>query len=620
MILTSDFFSPSSIIPDEDSIQLIDEFTYQTHIYERVLFVPILDEIIYRNRNGIYYVNRTIINSREPISLKLFGAKGDGKYDQADKDKLSPLTTDDKDAIGKFIASRKKTNLRGSHYGGSTLYVPFSIYKTSGSYIINDHFTTICGEGYGASMFHCISESNINDPLITFTRNMVIPNGDAYDYLLTGGGLKNFHIKTNNTNIRNFGLMLDYVEYMSFQDTHIEGFGKSAIKGGFWECNFSNIKLTSCGGLQTADILGNPEYGVIDTSGGDSLYADASNNTLFSKLTFSSCVGTLLKFTNNKNSTVNMNIVGLYAETYPGDSSNIDELPLIYALNSRGNSITGGFITVNTTNVFRNGTVIKMDSSSDLSLNNLTITMNPIDGYLKRSVRRLRSFASLSTETSVLSLNNVKLSDPTDSIGYRNNDYPYSTPPLIEGTGYLTFTKLLIEILSLNAGGTSNGSRRITNLIDRRLKANGDLILMPFDTNGMQSQLKKKVNFLNGKIDLYTDSVPTTIDTWEQGDRIIYQNNSAGGYMGKVCVKSGTTGSITGITGSIQANSNLLIVNDSSQFLNGDWISIAGSDFNRIIEINGNHLTLKYSEPQSLNTANITFYEPIWKNFANIEN
>ena len=141
---------------------------------------------------------------------------------------------------------------------------------------------------------------------------------------------------------------------MNFEDIIIHGFGKSAFKGSFWEGYFNNVKLEAVGSLQEADSNGIPITGVIDTdSGSNNQYRDASNNTLFNKLTFSGCGGTHLKLVSFKNTTVNFNINGIYTETYFEDLGKSDNLPLIYMNKARNCTITNGFFTINPTGVTR---------------------------------------------------------------------------------------------------------------------------------------------------------------------------------------------------------------------------------------------------------------------------
>lgn len=565
-----------------------------------------VDSRIYYKINGKYY--KKVYYSH--LTPQLFGAKGNGTYRKIGDTRALEKGSDDNEAIEKFLSIRKRTNFTGSHLGGSSLYFPYSVYKTSGAYIIDDHYTSLIGDGNGASIIHAVnSDKNIDTPLFTFGRKQ---SDQAFDALLTGGGIKDISLITDNFSIRNYALLLDYVEYMKFRDIDFIGFGKSAIKGVFWEGSFTNIKFEGCGTLQQADNNGNPLTGIIDSeSGTDNKHKDASNNTLFTKLTFSSCAGTLLKFTSEKNSTVNMNINGIYAETYQGNSEKADDLPLIYSKQSKNNSIINGFITVNNTGKERNGTVIKLEELSDLTISTINISLNPIEGYLKRSIRRLRSFAYIAN-TSVLSMSNITIADPTDSVGYGIT----SVPPFFEGDGKIYFDLLKIQILDSKYGGT----RRLTNIFDRKLKATGNLLLQPFDINGAVTSLYIDVIFTNGRITIISDKIPDNFDTWEIGDRIEFKYATKEGNLGKIVTSSGTTGQLRSIYGSAEKDSKELIVNNSQNLLVGDWIEIDGVEgYNRIAEIKDNKVILEQKNQKLVKNAKISFHKPIWRNYGCVE-
>lgn len=565
-----------------------------------------IDNKMYYKIDGKYY-KKVYYSQNTP---QLFQAKGDGAYNKKGDTHALEKGSDDNQALDKFLSSRKKTNTTGSHFGGSSLYFPYSVYKTSGAYTIDDHYTTLIGDGSGASIVHSINNNkNIEVPVFTFSRKQA---GDAFDALLTGGGIKDLSLITDNSSVRNYAMLLDYTEYMKFSDIDFVGFGKSAVKGNFWESSFTNIKFEGCGTLQEVGSDGNPLTGVIDSeSGTNNKYKDASNNTLFTKITFSSCAGTLLKFTSARNTTVNMNINGLYAETYPGNTEKADELPLIYSKQAKNNSITNGFITVNNTGKERNGTVIKLDQASDLSLSSLNISLNPIEGYLKRSIRRLRSFAYIAN-TSTLSLSNITISDATDSVGYGIS----SVPPFFEGEGSVNFNLLKVQILDSKFGGT----RRITNIFDRKLRATGSLLLQPYDTNGAVASLQKNITFSDGRITLMSDRIPDNIETWEIGDKIAYKDVTKEGNLGKVVTSPGTTGKLENVFGNIDKNSVELTVTKPQNLLIGDWIEIEGVEgYNRIAKINGNKIILEQKSQKTIKDAKIIFHMPEWKKYGCIE-
>lgn len=512
------FFSVSAYA---QTITIADKNTKQINSYREVITfhdgTPMndqkLDNNIYIKHNGKYY-RKNISSENTPMN---YGAKGNGSYKSKGDINQLEKGEDDLQSIDQFIKSRKKTADVGSHLGGSSLYFPYSVYKVKNSYLINDHYTEIYGDGAGASIIHALSDGkNTEVPLFTFKKGT--EGSNSWDGLLSGGGLKNIQLKTDNSSNQNTALLLDYVEFMKFEDVNFSGFGKSAIKGSFWEGYFKNLKFEDCGTMQLADKNGNPLNGIIDTdSDSNSKFRDASNNSLFEKLTFSSCSGTLLKFTTVKNTTVNLNVSGIYAESYHGDLGKADELPFVYMIRSKNCTINNGFITVNTSKVKRRATVFKLDEGSDLAVSNLNVSLNPESTFLDKSVQRLRSFGNING-SSKLSFSNITIGDPTDSVGFEED----STPPFFEGNGTLNFNLLTVHTLNYNNGGT----RRITNLFDRALEASGDVLFQVFDQNGNVKQLQKKVRFDNGKVSLSGNEVPATPETWVKGDKIIYDARS----------------------------------------------------------------------------------------------
>lgn len=132
MIFTNEFFSSSSTIANTARIELIDEFTYETHIYEQVLQVTDLngqvidpDGIVYRNRNGVYYLNKTVSESSEPLDVGIFGAKGN-------------KITDDTESINKAVLYLTKIG------GGVLNFNGNNIYLVSGSIFITNKVSFHC--------------------------------------------------------------------------------------------------------------------------------------------------------------------------------------------------------------------------------------------------------------------------------------------------------------------------------------------------------------------------------------------------------------------------------------------------------------------------------------------
>lgn len=603
LILSVSAYSQTITITDKNTKQ-INSYREVTTYYDGTKMTDQkLDNKIYIKLNGKFY-RKNISTENTPMN---YGAKGNATYRSNGDINQLEKGDDDSQSIDQFIKSRKKTADMGSHLGGSSLYFPYSIYKVKNAYLIDDHYTEITGEGAGASVIHALSDGKNSDiPIFTFKKG--IETSNTWDALLSGGGFKNIQFKTDNSAIRNTAVLLDYVEFMKFEDVNFSGFGNSAIKGNFWEGYFKNLKFEGCGTMQKADKSGNPLNGIIDTdSDSKSKFRDASNNSLFEKLTFSSCTGTLLKFTTVKNTAVNLNVNGLYAESYPGDLGKADELPFVYMIRAKNCSINNGFITVNTSRVKRNATIFKLDEGSDLSVSNLNITLNPEKTFLDRSVQRLRTFGIINA-SSKLSLSSVTIGDPTDSVGFEEN----STPPFFEGNGTLNFNLVTIQTLSYNNGGT----RRITNIFDRSLEATGNVLFQLFDQNGSVKQLQKKITFENGKIYLSANEIPLTPETWMTGDRILY-DAPKGCSLGQICVTAGTSGQLNNVKGSADKGSKTISLNNSKGLLNGDWISYGSNkEYNRISNISGNTLTLQQPVGQKLSNSSIGFHAPAWKEFG----
>ncbi|MBV8324923.1 hypothetical protein [Chryseobacterium sp.] len=162
MIFTNEFFSVTSTIPDQDVIELIDEFTFEPYVYERVLSLKYVDGTVYRNRNGAFYINRTVTNSSDPVDVGIFGAKGDG-------------LTDDTESINKAVLylsiierGSLKFNGQKSYRINHTIYITSNVtfYGNGASFIGNTHNTIVATayrQGNGEDIPYSL-HSNLLDP------------------------------------------------------------------------------------------------------------------------------------------------------------------------------------------------------------------------------------------------------------------------------------------------------------------------------------------------------------------------------------------------------------------------------------------------------------------------
>jgi hypothetical protein len=253
------------------------------------------------------------------INGKDYGLIGDAIYNTSGDLNALSSGADNASKLDALLAQQRD----GGKFKGVELFVPAGAYKLParmGGFRISSNNNTLVGQGQGATIFHFPRTSSLDENAITIGKT----SGDADTRLLTRAGLKNATFKTNNTNIINDGLVIDYGEYQTYENLNFEGFYRSAIRMGLWESKFSNITISSSGAGGTA-TNGVPDYGVIDFDSHSLLpYRDACNNTTFDKLTLSSNYGTHIRASAYANSIVNIKINGLYDETYHGDAGGVD--------------------------------------------------------------------------------------------------------------------------------------------------------------------------------------------------------------------------------------------------------------------------------------------------------
>ncbi|MCT2406463.1 hypothetical protein NZD88_02695 [Chryseobacterium antibioticum] len=172
MIFTNEFFSPSSTIPDTDRIELIDEFTYEPHIYDRI-YTPTtsvyFDEIVNRNRNGLYYLNRTVSESTKPLNVAIFGVKGNGTVDDTENINKAVLYLASKGGGILLFGNNKKYYIKQSIFITNKVcfYCNGSTFKGDGTNTIlktayRDNNSLISNHSTGTEK-HIITFSHIKD-------------------------------------------------------------------------------------------------------------------------------------------------------------------------------------------------------------------------------------------------------------------------------------------------------------------------------------------------------------------------------------------------------------------------------------------------------------------------
>jgi hypothetical protein len=404
------------------------------------------------------------------INFKDFGAIGNGVYNTSgDLNALASGTYND-NALNTVFSRQADGGV--SKQGGVELTLPVGAYRTHakiGGFNISSHNNILRGQGVGNTILHFERSSDLNESAITFGKS----SGDADTRLIRGGGVEDVSIKTNNGNIVNDALTIDYTEYQTYQNLNIEGFYRSALKMGIWESRFNNITIRATGAGQTA-TNGAPDYGVIDfdSHSASNPYRDACNNTTFDKLTLSGLYGTHIRASAIANTIVNININGLYDETYPGNGGYVDTLPIYYFNAVRNFNINGGFLTVNETGVNRDryAVVISNDSrNSWVNFTNFTFNQNisSTDGnnrYATNATRALKGFVYLGGANAKMSCNNVIFFDPSGSVGVGATGSKY----LIDGedSSEVKFHNVVFEV--------KRGTWDSTNIINPAIKVTGD--------------------------------------------------------------------------------------------------------------------------------------------------
>lgn len=114
-----------------------------------------------------------------------------------------------------------------------------------------------------------------------------------------------------------------------------------------------------------------------------------------------------------------------------------------------------------------------------------------------------------------------------------------------------------------------------------------------------------------------TGSVDPTKGNYEVGDvfRTATINGSSLPKISRVCITAGSSGDLTGVTGTITSGSTVLTVNTTTGLTNGAYITIAGvSGVKRIVHISGtNTVYISSAADASVAGAAVAFSAPVFK-------
>lgn len=135
------------------------------------------------------------------------------------------------------------------------------------------------------------------------------------------------------------------------------------------------------------------------------------------------------------------------------------------------------------------------------------------------------------------------------------------------------------------------------------------------DTFGEYYDTSSTSVLVNPTIGFYS-AAPTT-GSWQQGTALYNAAASSGGYVGWVCTTSGTFGTLTGVTGTISINSNVLTVNSATNLALGQYIKVVGvTPLLKIIGISGTTISVDALADASATTAAVSFQTPAFKTFG----
>ncbi|PKM93723.1 MAG: hypothetical protein CVU84_14165 [Firmicutes bacterium HGW-Firmicutes-1] len=116
-----------------------------------------------------------------------------------------------------------------------------------------------------------------------------------------------------------------------------------------------------------------------------------------------------------------------------------------------------------------------------------------------------------------------------------------------------------------------------------------------------------------------SNNVPTT-GSWRSGDMVYHSAPIVSGYIGWICINSGTFGTLSSITGNVDNGGTVMTVNNATGLHVGDMIFIVGIQGSRyVMTISGNAITLNYPVTSTVRNAVVSYVAPVFKGFGLIQ-
>ncbi|MDC8101714.1 hypothetical protein [Chryseobacterium rhizosphaerae] len=249
MIYTEDFFTAGSTYQNDDLVQLVDSYTHEnvnfkkiTHWINNYLMDDSkVDGIIYRKRNGEYYVDTSILSGSE-ISAKRFGVKAD-------------YITDDSDALQKAVnfGVRVGWNITlpaGKIKVSKTIAIDFTTNNNDGNSNGKDRKFELIGRGINLTQIY----DEGDDGHIVFD-----VKGSSPDRV-NGFNAKHFSIKRADTTNATGGtaIKIEKLILLNIEEIHIFRFTRGFTLIDCCVSYFKNLKIDYCKEAFKADIGNDP--------------------------------------------------------------------------------------------------------------------------------------------------------------------------------------------------------------------------------------------------------------------------------------------------------------------------------------------------------------------------